>query len=139
MSGLKAPNIEISPDELRFSYSRSSGSGGQHVNKVETKVELRFNISQSNSLTEPQKSRLLSRLKGRLNSDGDLVMSCQETRSQGKNKVLITERLHTIITQALKPVKARKRTKPTLGSVEKRLLSKKKEALKKSFRKKPDI
>ncbi len=139
MSGLKAPNVQISPDELRFSYTRSSGSGGQHVNKVETKVELRFNISLSQSLSQTQKSRLFYRLGRRLNTDGDLVLNCQETRSQGKNKVLVTERLHTIITQALKPVKARKRTKPTLGSVEKRLISKKKDALKKSFRKKPDV
>jgi len=125
--------------ELIFTSTRSSGPGGQHVNKVSSKVELRFNITASALLTDDQKQILLGRLKNKITADGDLVLVSQESRSQLKNKQIALVKFYNIIEKALKPVKKRISTKPTRTSKEKRLEMKKKLADKKDKRKSPEM
>jgi ribosome-associated protein len=125
--------------ELIFTSSRSSGPGGQHVNKVSSKVELRFNIPASGLLTDDQKQILLGRLKNRITADGDLILVSQESRSQLKNKQIVLEKFYNIIEKALKPVKKRISTRPTRSAKEKRLEMKRKLADKKDKRKSPEI
>lgn len=132
-------NIETLLRELSFKAVRSSGPGGQHVNKTASKVELIFNIRTSNALSEQEKEQLATRLGSRITEGGDIVMSCGETRSQHRNKAIVIERLIEWIQQGLKKKKTRKKTKPSRSAIEKRLLSKKKTALKKASRKKPPI
>ncbi|MDC6365235.1 MULTISPECIES: alternative ribosome rescue aminoacyl-tRNA hydrolase ArfB [Flavobacteriaceae] len=122
--------------ELQFKAVRSGGAGGQHVNKVSTKVELSFNIPASNGLSDVEKERLQLKLKTRLNQDGNLILRCDESRSQHKNKTLVVKRFFEVLRNALEVQKKRKPTKPTKASVEKRLQSKRKESEKKAGRKK---
>lgn len=121
--------------EVSYRTSRSSGAGGQHVNKVSTKVELIFDVGNSKVLTEEQKDIIRSKLKNRISNDGLLLLQCDETRSQMKNKEIVFARFVNLIEEALKPEKERKPTKPTKTSVEKRLKDKKKKSEKKDFRK----
>jgi ribosome-associated protein len=133
-----SPEIRIQlRREVRFRTSRSSGSGGQHVNKVETRVELIFDVDESQVLTTDQKTRLFNSSGKRISEDGLLTLSCEETRSQAKNKEIVFERFMTLLENALKPAKKRKPTRPTGSSVEKRLKDKKKKSEKKEKRKKP--
>ncbi len=125
-------------NEIRYRTSRSSGAGGQHVNKVSTKVELLFDVDGSEVLTEAQKTIIRSKLKNRISKEGWLSLSCDETRSQAKNKEIVTERFLALLEEALKPEKERKPTKPTKTSVIKRLEEKKKKSEKKERRKKPE-
>lgn len=111
--------------ELEFAASRSGGPGGQNVNKVNTKVELRFNIEKSEFLNELQKQKITRYCKNKINSEGELIITSQSERSQLKNKEEAIDRFHTLIAMALKPVKQRKPTKPTKTSIEKRLTKKK--------------
>ncbi len=129
-------NINFS-QELLFTATRSSGPGGQHVNKVSTKVELRFNIPQSSILTEEQKEILLVKLKSKLTTEGDLIIISQDSRSQIKNRENALEKFYQVIQKALKPARKRISTKPTVGSKVKRLEKKKKHSLKKETRKPP--
>lgn len=124
--------------EVKYRTSRSSGAGGQHVNKVSTKVELLFHVDNSEVLTEEQKAVIRKKLKNRISNDGWLALSCDETRSQAKNKEIVFDRFMELINEALKPEKKRKLTKPTKSSVEKRLKEKKKISEKKDLRKKPE-
>ena len=125
--------------EILFSASRSSGPGGQHVNKVSTKVELRFNISNSELLSEEEKAILLHKLKNKINKDGELIIISQEERSQIKNKEAAIKKFLKILKEALTPIKERKATKPTRASLEKRLEEKRLVSEKKSQRKKPHV
>jgi len=131
-------DVFIPISEINYSFSRSGGKGGQNVNKVETKVELSFNITRS-SLPDNLKERLLEKLKPRLTDSDELKLSCQETRHQLKNKELVTQRFRMLLKDALKPQKLRKKTSPTRASKEKRLLKKKKTTLRKSFRQRPEL
>jgi ribosome-associated protein len=121
--------------ELHFSSSRSSGPGGQNVNKVSTKVELRFNILHSVVLTEEEKEILLIRLQKKINAEGFLVIISQSERSQFRNKEKTIERFYDLISKSLTPVKKRKPTIPNSTAKEKRLEEKKLKAEKKSRRK----
>ena len=121
--------------ELKFAFSRSSGPGGQHVNKVNTKVELRFNIDLSQILEDEQKEILRDKLSTQISQDGDLIIISQATRSQLKNKDVAIDKFYLLINQALKPKKKRKPTKVFKGAIEKRLKEKKELAEKKSRRK----
>lgn len=122
--------------ELKFKAVRSSGSGGQHVNKVSTKVELYFDVLHSNSLSEDEKELLLKKLK--LTKDNFLILQCDESRSQLKNKEIVVKRFLQLITNGLKVPKKRKVTKPGKSAIQKRLEKKKKIAFKKALRKKPN-
>jgi len=125
--------------ELVFKAVRSSGSGGQHVNKVSSKVVLSFNVPNSALLTDAQKELLKTSLINRLNSNGDLVLHCDESRSQHKNKSLVIMRFLQIIEQGLIIPKERIPTKKPRAVIRKRLDNKKKQSAKKTNRKKPDI
>lgn len=125
--------------EILFNPSRSSGPGGQHVNKVSTKIELRFHIPNSELLTEEEKVILLQKLKNKINKDGELIIISQEERSQIKNKEAAIKKFLKILKEALTPIKERKATKPTRASLEKRLEEKKLTSEKKSQRKKPHV
>jgi len=125
--------------EINFKAIRSSGPGGQHVNKSSTKIELNFRIESSEALNELEKQRLLQKLKTRISQDGLLVLQCGETRSQYRNKAIAIERLVDLLKEKLKVAKPRKKTKPSKSIIEARLRIKKSQALKKSNRKRPEL
>ncbi len=124
--------------EVDYRFSRSSGPGGQSVNKVSTQVELLFNVLDSKLLSDDQKSMILSRLSNRITTAGLLVLRSDETRSQLKNRELVTSRFLIIISEALVPKKKRKPTKPTASSNRRRLSDKKKQSDKKKNRRVDD-
>jgi len=125
--------------ELKFKAVRSSGAGGQHVNKVSTKIELFFDLNASKTISDKEKERLLLKLGHRLTKENILQLQCDESRSQHKNKELAIKRFLEMIQTALKIPKKRRKTKPSKSSIEKRLKSKKKAALKKVNRTKPKL
>lgn len=123
--------------ELQFKAVRSSGAGGQHVNKVASKIELFFDVTNSNAISDDEKTLILKNLKSKLTKDNVLILSCDESRSQHKNKELVIEKFLTLIVNSLKIPKKRKATKPTKSSIDKRIEKKKNLALKKALRKNP--
>jgi len=123
--------------EFTFATSRSSGPGGQNVNKVNSKVELRFAVDQSTLLSDREKQIILSKLKNRINNDGELIITVQTDRSQLKNKEEAVEKFYELITKALTPRKPRRATRPTKASVERRLETKKQTSEKKALRNYP--
>lgn len=124
--------------EFDFSTSRSSGPGGQNVNKVNTKVELRFNIHASGVLTEQEKILILAKLKNRINVDGELIVTSQTERTQLKNRHKVIQKCLIIISKALTVYPERKPTTQTRRSKEERLGVKRKRGYIKSIRKKID-
>lgn len=132
-------NPEVLIPELAFKAVRSSGSGGQHVNKVSSKVELQFNVAHSSVLAEEQKEMLYKSLASRLTKENVLILQCDESRSQHRNKELVISRFLQLVQDGLKRPKKRRPTKPTKSAVRKRLESKQKKSAKKEARKRPDI
>ena len=120
--------------ELQFQASRSGGPGGQNVNKVASKIELRFHVESSEQLTDDEKALILAKLANRITNDGFLQLTCQTERSQLQNKELCIARFYELLRQALTLQKKRKATKPTHTSVKQRLESKKRQAQKKANR-----
>lgn len=132
-------NTEQILSELTFKAVRSSGPGGQHVNKTASKVEVSFSIATSEGLTESEKELLQKRLQSKLTSEGIILLQCGETRSQHRNKKLVIDRLLELLQQNLKVNKVRKKSKPSKSAIEKRIKAKKEQALKKASRKPPKI
>ncbi|QIE59536.1 aminoacyl-tRNA hydrolase [Rasiella rasia] len=125
--------------ELDYKAVRSSGPGGQHVNKTSTKVTLYFDIDMSQGLSEEEKNRLKQKLKSRLTATNVLVLQCGETRSQHRNKTLVTKRFLALLEAGLALKKKRRKTKPSKSAIEKRLRHKKETALKKQNRRRPNL
>lgn len=123
--------------ELSFKATRSSGAGGQHVNKVSSKVALTFDIDNSLVLTDEQKQALINKLSSRLTKDHVLILYCDESRSQHKNKEIAIARFLETIIKGLRKPKIRKPTKIKRSAIENRLEKKKKQAYKKVLRTKP--
>jgi len=132
-------NSEKIIKELKFKAVRSSGAGGQHVNKVSSKVELSFDLQNSSTLSFEEKDLLLKNLQNKLTKEGVLLLQCDKSRSQHKNKEIVIDRFIQLIVNGLKIAKKRKSTKPSKASIKKRLDKKKKHAYKKAFRRKPEL
>ena len=132
-------NTEILIKELKFKAVRSSGAGGQHVNKVSSKVELIFDVLNSSNLLDEEKELLLKNLSSKLTKGNLFLLSCDESRSQHKNKEIVIKRFLELLINSLKVPKKRKPTKPSKSSIKKRLEKKKKQAYKKALRNKPEI
>lgn len=135
----KRMNTELMIKELKFKAVRSSGAGGQHVNKVSSKIELIFDLENSESLTEEEKTLLIQKLKNKLTKENVLLLQCDESRSQHKNKEIAIDRFLKLIADGLKVQKLRKATKPSKSSIMKRLEKKKKQAFKKVLRNKSNF
>lgn len=117
--------LHIPLSELEFRSSRSGGPGGQNVNKLETRIELLFDVARSPSLTDEQRNVLMSNLRSKLDTDGVLRVVSQESRSQWQNKRLAVEKFVLLLRKALKPQRKRVATKPSRSAKEKRLKLKK--------------
>ncbi|WP_422106987.1 alternative ribosome rescue aminoacyl-tRNA hydrolase ArfB [Winogradskyella sp.] len=131
--------IEVLKSELTYKAVRSSGSGGQNVNKVASKVVLYFDLENSKAFSDEKKQRLKSFFKNRLNKQGILILDSDESRSQFRNKALVTQRFLGLIEEGLKEDKERKPTKIPRAVKQKRLETKRKNSEKKAYRKKPNI
>jgi ribosome-associated protein len=126
-------------NEFLISASKSSGPGGQNVNKVSTKIELRFNVSASSLLTEDEKEIIGQKLMARINNVGELLIVSQSERSQLQNKEQAIEKFYELVEKALLPVRKRKPTKPSYASKMLRLEHKKLLSRKKANRKNPGL
>ena len=126
-------------NELKFRTSRSSGPGGQSVNKLSTKVELLFDVWNSKVLSEKQKEIISEKFRNRINSERIFQLTSEETRSQLRNKELVIERFFRLLKEALIAEKKRIPIKPGKSAIEKRLKSKKIISGKKDLRKPPEI
>lgn len=123
--------------ETNFKAVRSSGAGGQNVNKVSSKVELYFNLPTSVAFSEAEKERIRKKLSSRLTNNGDIILQCDESRSQHRNREIIVKRFLEMMREGIKKPKLRKKTKPSKAAKLKRLREKKLNAEKKSNRKNP--
>jgi ribosome-associated protein len=116
--------LSIPLEEFQWDVARSGGPGGQNVNKVNSKVQLRWNPGRSPSLPEPVRARLLAQVAHRLTSDGELLVTSQATRDQGRNLEDCLAKIRALVLKAVHPPKVRKPTKPTRASVLRRAESK---------------
>lgn len=123
--------------EINYKAVRSSGAGGQNVNKVSSKVELHFDLLSSAAFSDEEKDRLLKKLQSRLTKNEELILQCDESRSQHKNREIVTQRFLELIQEGLKKPKPRKKTKPSKAAKLKRLREKKIQSQKKSSRRDP--
>jgi len=117
--------IRIPAAELSESFARSGGPGGQHVNKTETKVELRWSIAQTTALSEVDRAWLLERLADRLTAEGELVVVAGDERSQSRNRAEARRKLAALVREALRRPRRRRATRPTRSSIERRISDKK--------------
>lgn len=124
--------------EVYFKTTRSGGKGGQHVNKVSTKVELYFDIKQAESLTSEQKDTLFKKLANKISNEGVLKLTCDTTRSQVKNKEIAWKKFKALLEASLRKKAVRKATKIPKSSKEKRLEGKKRHSERKNLRRRPE-
>ncbi len=134
---LHAGRIEIPLREFSFSFSRSSGPGGQNVNKLNTRVTLRWDVARSPSLPESVRRRFQSRYARRITQEGELVMTSQRFRDQGRNVADCLEKLRVLLEDVAEAPKPRKRTRPSKASVQRRLKEKRARAQSKQRRRRP--
>jgi ribosome-associated protein len=125
--------------ELTFKAVRSSGAGGQNVNKVSSKVVLGFNVPASNAISEEEKLLAQTRLASRLTDEGVLILQCDEDRSQLRNKDIVIKRFFTVMDAALKVDKIRKPTRIPRSVIKKRIEGKRRLSDKKQNRRRPDL
>lgn len=130
-------DLAIPRSELTMRATRSSGAGGQHVNKTSSRIELTWNVTDSGSLTDEQRQTIIVKLRSRLTKEGDLRVVASTTRSQFRNREIAELRLAKLLAAALQPVMKRKATRPTRASKEARLDGKKKHSNKKRERRAP--
>ena len=128
----------VPENEVYFQASRSSGPGGQHVNRRETRVEACWNVRESPSLTEQERTRILEKLAARIGKDGVLRVVAEDERSQYRNKQLAAQRLRELVARALHVPKPRKKTRPPRSATEKRLEEKGRRGQVKKLRKQPE-
>jgi ribosome-associated protein len=131
-------NASLLFNELNFTASRSGGPGGQNVNKVNSKITLKFDVVHSRILGEEEKASILKNLSTHLTSDGVLILSSQDKRSQLENKEDVIRKFEKLMVKAFAKRKKRKATKPSKSAVEKRMTSKKLQAEKKKWRRAPE-
>lgn len=129
----------IPEDELEFSYSRSSGKGGQNVNKVSTKATLKWNVFESKAFDDEEKAKIEARWGNRIDKEGEFILWAQSERSQAQNKEDAIERLNRFVNEALKLEKKRIPTRPSRGAQERRLEDKKRISQKKESRREPRL
>lgn len=123
--------------ELRVSFARSGGPGGQNVNKVETKAELRWNVRESEAVTDADRVWLLKRLATRLTGEGDLLVTSSRTRDQSRNRDDARAKMAEMVRRALERPKRRKKTRPSAGAVAERLDEKRRRSFAKKKRNPP--
>jgi ribosome-associated protein len=129
------PTLTIPDEDLHFTFSRSSGPGGQNVNKVNSKATLHFSVRHSTSLPPGVRERFVQKFGSRLTNEGDVVITSQESRDQPKNIDSCLEKLRGMILEVLHPPKKRRATKPTKGSKRRRVEAKKRRSQVKEGRK----
>jgi len=127
-------NLAIPDDEVSFATSRSGGPGGQNVNKLETRVTLRFDLAGSGALSEEQKARLRERLATRITRDGVLQVTSQRHRSQGANREAAVERFAEILRENLREETPRRKTRPSRAAKARRLDAKRRQGQRKRER-----
>ncbi|NLY00846.1 MAG: aminoacyl-tRNA hydrolase [Rhodopirellula sp.] len=130
--------IQIPLSEFQFTFSRSSGPGGQNVNKVNTKATLRWPVAASPALPDDVRERFVARYRKRITTEGDLVLTSQRFRDAGRNAGDCVEKLRQMLLETALPPKKRKRTRPSAGSVRRRLEDKRQQSQKKQLRQRPE-
>ena len=133
------PTLQIPEQELQIEFVRASGPGGQNVNKVNTKATVHWNVNKNHSLPEPVKARFVEKYHQRINSAGELVLSSQRFRDQGRNVADCLSKLRTMIEAIALPPKPRKKTRLSAGAKRRRVAEKRRTADKKLARKSPRL
>jgi ribosome-associated protein len=128
------PRLQIPLAEFEFTFVRSSGPGGQNVNKVNSKASLRWPVMASPSLSEAVRTRFLAKYRNRVTAEGDLLLVSQRYRDQGRNVTDCLDKLRAMLADAATPPVHRKRTRPSRGSIERRLEGKREKSRKKQGR-----
>ncbi len=131
------PRIQIPLDEFEFSYARSGGPGGQNVNKVNSKAVMRWNVTTSPALPDDVRERFLSTFGSRVLATGELLITSEESRDQVRNKELCLEKLAEMLRAVARPPKTRRPTKPSKGSIRRRLEDKQQNSQRKANRRPP--